>query len=126
MREAGAGMNFINKESKMDFENLTVKQVKEIKGLLGGQSSYEPLANVGDKVFIRTVTHHYTGEVVKAKKDWLELKDAAWIADDGRFNNFLKTGSANEIEPFEDNVRIPTGGILDITLWKHALPRSVK
>ena len=111
----------------MNIENMTVGQIKEIQSLFkGGAKSYEPLAEVGKKVFIRTVTHHYTGEVVKCNRNWLELKDAAWIADDGRFNNFLKTGSANEVEPFEDNVRIPIGGILDLTEWRHALPRTVK
>lgn len=111
----------------MELENLTIKQIREIQSFCGTKTkSFEPLVEVGKKVFIRTVTHHYTGECVKCNKEWLELKDAAWIADDGRFNNFLKTGSANEIEPFEDNVRIPVGGILDCTEWKHALPRSVK
>lgn len=111
----------------MNINEMTVGQVKEIQALLGGgKSKYEPIAEIGKKIFIRTVTHHYTGEVVKCNRDWLELKDAAWIADDGRFNNFLKTGSANEIEPFEDNVRIPIGSVLDVTEWKHALPRAVK
>jgi hypothetical protein len=111
----------------VNINEMTVGQVKEIQSLLGGaKARFEPLVEVGKKVFIRTVTHHYTGEVTKCNRDWLELKEAAWIADDGRFNNFLKTGDANEIEPFEDNVRVPTGGILDVTEWKHALPRSVK
>ena len=111
----------------MNVNEMTVGQVKEIQALMGEtKSKYEPIAEVGKKIFIRTVTHHYTGEVVKCNRDWLELKDAAWIADDGRFNNFLKTGSANEIEPFEDNVRVPIGGVLDVTSWRHALPRAVK
>ena len=111
----------------MNIENMTVGQIKEIQSLLGRvKTKYQPIAEIGKKVFIRTVTHHYTGEVVKCNRDWLELKDAAWIADDGRFNNFLKNGNANEVEPFEDNVRVPIGGILDITEWKHALPRVVK
>ncbi len=113
----------------MNINELTIGQVKEITALIRNKTSGENdflISEVGKKVFIRTVTHHYTGEVVSCNRDWLELKDAAWIADDGRFNEFLKTGSANEIEPFEDNVRIPIGGLLDITEWKHALPRTVK
>lgn len=111
----------------MNIESMTVAQIKEIQSVFrGGGKSFQPLVDVGKKVFIRTVTHHYTGECIACNREWLELKDAAWIADDGRFNNFLKTGAANEIEPFEDNVRIPIGGILDVTEWKHALPRTVK
>lgn len=112
----------------MDINSMTIGQLKEINALIGGQGkrSFFPLVEPGKKVFIRTVTHHYTGECVSCNRDWFELKDAAWIADDGRFNQFLKTGSANEVEPFEDNVRIPVGCVIDVTEWKHALPRSVK
>lgn len=111
----------------IDIESLTMKQIKEISAMCGAsRSDYEPLVKIGQKVFIRTVTHHYTGLVTRCNRDWLELEDAAWIADDGRFNNFLKTGEANEIEPFVNPVRIPTGGILDVTEWKFALPREVK
>lgn len=44
---------------------------------------------VGEKVFVRTVTHHYTGKLTAADEQWLVLHDAAWIADDGRFADFL-------------------------------------
>lgn len=112
----------------MDIESLTVKQVREIAGLCGSKTKrgYEPIARVGQAIFIRTVTHHYTGRVTKCNRDWLELEDAAWIADDGRFHDFLKTGNANEVEPFVNNVRIPTGCILDVTEWAKALPRDQK
>ncbi|MDD1713617.1 MAG: hypothetical protein LUQ69_10670 [Methanoregulaceae archaeon] len=82
---------------------------------------------IGKNVFIRTVTHYYTGKLVSITKEELALQDAAWIADTGRFSNALKTNSLSEIEPFEDGVIfVNRGAMIDISEWKHALPREVK
>ena len=69
---------------------------------------------IGTKYFIRTVTHHYTGELVAVYKDELVLKDVAWIADNGRFADALKTKEFEEVEPYPDGeVIIGRGAILD-------------
>lgn len=80
----------------------------------------------GKKVFIRTVTHYYAGEVEKVADGLLMLKNAAWIADTGRFHNALKDGTLTEVEPFVDPVGIPIGAIIDITTWRHSLPLTQK
>lgn len=46
-------------------------------------------AHLGEAVFIRTATHHYTGRLVAVDETFLHLDDAAWIADDGRFADCL-------------------------------------
>ena len=114
------------KGDKMEIDNLTVKEIKHIQSLLktGGESTHP--YQVGKNYFIRTVTHHYTGRLVKVTAKELVLEDAAWIADDGRFMNALKDGTLNEIEPFQDDVVIGRGAVLDATVWRHALPRSQK
>lgn len=109
----------------MNLDDLTLGQLKQLQ-TFGGGITREPIAEVGKAYFIRTVTHHYTGRCVRSNPDWLELEEAAWIADDGRFNEFLKTGNANEVEPFVNSVRIPIGCIIDLTEWQHALLRAVK
>lgn len=83
---------------------------------------------VGKNYFIRTVTHHYTGKLIKVFRNELVLMDAAWIADDGRFMNALEQGTLNEVEPFPDNqeVIIGRGSVIDATVWNHALPRKQK
>ncbi len=81
---------------------------------------YKPY-QVGDKVFIRTVTLYYTGEVVAVNGDWITLSTAAWIADTGRFHQFLTEGKCNEYEGFPEGVSIPMGSIVDISPWRHAL-----
>lgn len=67
-------------------------------------------------VFIRTVTHHYTGNVTETTGLTLTMKDAAWIADDGRLNESLKDSSNfEEVEPYLNPVTINLYSILDIT-----------
>jgi hypothetical protein len=78
-------------------------------------------------VFIRTVTHHYTGKALCIKDGFLMLKDCAWIADDGRFSTALSKGVFEEVEPFPDGlVFISLGSILDVSEWMHELPRKQK
>ena len=81
---------------------------------------------VGNPVFIRSVTHHYTGRIVEITPEVLILEDAAWIASDGRFHEALTKGVLDEVEPYSDPVAINRGAILDVTLWRHPLPREVK
>ena len=80
---------------------------------------------VGKKFFFRTVTYHLTGKVKKVIGSILELEDAAWIADSGRFNEALKNGTLNEVEPV-GSAFINVNSITDFFPWKHALPTSVK
>ena len=71
---------------------------------------------IGKKYFIRTVTMHLTGELVHVSSKELVLKDAAWIADSGRFNEFVKDVSkASEVEPFSAQVIVGRGSIVDAT-----------
>lgn len=78
-------------------------------------------------VFIRTVTHHYTGKLLCVKDGFLMLIDCSWIADDGRFSTSLEKGSLEEVEPFPAGpVFIGIGSIIDISEWKHQLPRVQK
>jgi len=38
---------------------------------------------IGKKFFIRTVTYHLVGEVVKIVGRFFQLKNASWVADSG-------------------------------------------
>jgi hypothetical protein len=76
---------------------------------------------VGQKLFIRTVTYHLVGEVVKKVGNLFELKNASWVADSGRFMNAIKDGELSEVEPV-GKCWVNTASIVDIFPWKHALP----
>lgn len=76
------------------------------------------------KVFIRTVTHYYTGRVVSVADGFVTLADAAWIADTGRFATALETGTLSEVEPYPGEVAVAIGAIVDVAPWEHELPRK--
>ncbi len=120
-------------------DELTIKEAQqrladadELRKILGGgvPLSAAPVVHpfTGEKVFIRTVTHHYTGQVVAVTADEIVLTDAAWIADDGRFADALASGELSEVEPFPEGlpVRVGRGAVVEWTLWNHDLPREQK
>ena len=80
---------------------------------------------IGKKFFFRTVTYHLTGKVKEVIGSIIELEDAAWIADSGRFNEALKNGTLNEVEPC-GTAFININSLTDFFPWKHELPTSVK
>ena len=81
---------------------------------------------VGNPVFIRTVTHYYTGRIVEIGEREIILDDAAWIACTKRLNETLITGEFDEVEPFPNPVAIGRGAIVDVTHWTKPLPTGVK
>jgi hypothetical protein len=85
----------------------------------------EVMIEVGRCYFIETVTKYWTGRVKAVDCDWIALEDAAWIADTGRFAEFLASGSPSEVEPVPDGCLelIPINQISAISEWKHRLPR---
>ena len=78
---------------------------------------------VGEKFYFRTVTYHLTGRVKKVIGSILELENAAWIADSGRFMNAIKEGKLNEVEPV-GRAYININSVTDFFPWKHALPEK--
>lgn len=65
--------------------------------------------NVGAPYFIRTVTHHHTGILSAVYQHELVLEKAAWIPDDGRFSDALKSCEFNQVEPFPDGSKVIIG-----------------
>jgi len=81
---------------------------------------------VGSAVFVRTVTHNYTGRITAVDAQWIHLDDAAWIADSDRGAAALATGKLAEVEPYPGSCVVAVGAVVDISPWLHALPREVK
>jgi len=109
----------------MNIDELTLGQLKQIQLLTGGEFSGHSW-KVGASYFIRTVTNYYTGRLMRVTDKELELEDAAWIADTGRFHDALKTGELKEVEPFTLNVIVGRGAVVDAQEWQHDLPREQK
>lgn len=83
---------------------------------------------IGKSVFIRKVTMIFTGKVVGVSDGFVQLSDAAWIADTGRYSQAVATGDFMEVEPYPDNtiVNVSTGDIVDWVEVKWPLPRLQK
>lgn len=80
---------------------------------------------VGQKLYIRTVTYHMTGKVVKRMGAFIQMEDAAWIADSGRFSNAIKEGTLDEVEPV-GTMWVNLSSIVDFFPWRHKLPTEQK
>ena len=80
---------------------------------------------VGKSFFFRTVTYHLIGKVTKRIGMFLQLDNASWIADSGRFMNAIKEGKLNEVEPV-GQAFINLESVTDFFPWKHKLPTEQK
>jgi hypothetical protein len=85
---------------------------------------------IGKAIVIRTVTMIQTGILKAVGEKELVLTDAAWIAETGRFADFLKHGpidSSAEVEPFPDGeVIVGRGAIIDAMHVNWDVPRNQK
>lgn len=82
---------------------------------------------IGKNYLIRGVTMYQVGRLVAIDAHELILADAAWVADTGHFNEALKTGTFNEVEPFiHGPIAVGRGQIVDASLFPFALPIGVK
>jgi len=133
--------HWIMDEKKINLDELTLGQVKDLLAQaapmmdpgfdlrpLPGPDFSEPLPfKVGTAYFIRTVTYHLTGRVVGIQGGFIQLGEAAWIAESGRWADVVKDGFSDksEIEPYPDGVPVfvAVAAITDAVKWQHDLPR---
>ena len=66
-----------------------------------------------------------TGKVVKRMGSFIQLEDAAWIADSGRFSQAILNGELDEVEPV-GTMWVNLSSIVDFFPWKHKLPTEQK
>jgi hypothetical protein len=102
----------------------TTEATQDTTPNLLGATTYMALYG-GKNVIVRTVTYHYTGRLVGVIGDSLVLDGGAWIADSGRWSKALASGKLDEVEMY------PTGpvvvsAIVDVTEWRHELPRVTR
>ncbi len=80
---------------------------------------------IGKCFYFRTVTYHQVGRVVKQIGDLVQLEDASWIADSGRFMQAIVNGVLDEIEPV-GTIFVNIKAVVDICPWVHDLPKEQK
>ena len=117
-----------NVENKVNIDNLTYGELKQIAALFGGAqpSALSPYV-VGKNYLIRTITMTLTGRVVSVGPQEIVLTDAAWIADTGRYANAVASGDFSEVEPYPDGQEVVVGraAVIDATIIP-SLPRKQK
>ena len=99
----------------MNIDDLTLREIKEIQAMAHGAPSMPSNPwEIGAHYVIRTVTMIKTGVLKAVHAQELVLSDACWIADTGRWHDFLKSPeSVKEVEPFTDDVIVGRGGLID-------------
>jgi len=75
---------------------------------------------LGENYLIRTVTMIFTGCIFKETNDCFVLKNAAWIADAGRWNVAVRDAEFSEVEmyPVDTEVIVFKGSIVDMCIIK--------
>ena len=112
----------------MNLDSLTLGEIKEISALLGNQntSCTKPLTKIGDKVFIRTLTYHYIGEVIEETAEAVIIDKAVWVADSGQFTKAIQEGILSEIEIIGTRTVLLKSNMVDIIKWNHEIPTERK
>jgi hypothetical protein len=106
---------------------------KLIKNYKRGRSQYNDAGDtfleglIGQRIFVRTVTHHNTGILIAYGENELILADVSWVADDGRHSVCMSKGKVREVEhwPAGVTVFVGRGGIIDVTPWNFPQIREV-
>jgi len=112
----------------MTLDELTIGDAKQLACMFGGKAvefCTKPY-KIGENYLIRTVTMIQVGRLEWVGDKEIVLSSASWVADTGRFNEAIKTGNLNEVEPFTDDVIVGRGSIIDATIWTHKLPKEAK
>ena len=109
----------------IEISDETFEKLKEQLGCYKEKDLMSLKDMIGEKFFFRTVTYHLVGKVEKQIGDFLELSNASWVADSGRFMNAIKEGKLSEVEPVgKAYLNITT--VTDFFPWKHELPKEQK
>jgi len=110
----------------ISIDDLTLGQVRELAEQFSQPSQENGFWEIGKPYLIRTVTMIDTGILVSVGEHEIILRDAAWIADTGRFAQALESCEFGEVEPFPDGlVAIGRGSMIESVRIKKA-PRGVK
>lgn len=108
-------------------ENYTIEQLEQIienKKEKEKEKQHTEQSNsfikIGKNYFFRTVSYHLLGTVIEQNGKFVKLEKASWIADSGRFANFIKNGEADEVEPV-GTVYLNLDVVVDFYEWQNKL-----
>ena len=105
----------------MNINELTIGDLQQLKKILNPtgivthvDANDEHPYEIGAVYLLRLATVYDTGRVVRVTKNEIELTEAAWIPDTGRFADAVKQAEFSEVEPFPDgSVIVGRGAVID-------------
>ena len=116
-----------------DLNKLNINELKKELDILDKQKNKITKKEVGvwiigENYFIRTVTMAVLGKLKQVTNNEFVLSEASWIADTGRFSDFLKGKYSDdlEVEPFPNEVIIGRNSLIDAVVWNNDLLRDKK
>lgn len=117
--------------SKESIEELIKAEAQKLVEAQGGtlpvpEDENCSIYQVGAKLFIRTVTNYYVGQVCFVSDDEIGMVGASWVADTGRFSEAMASGTLSEVEMYKGRISVGRGAICDVSRWGHALPTETK
>lgn len=115
----------------ININELTIGDLKEIRKLLGDTTSTTTSLRrhnfeIGKCYSIQGVTRYHVGRVVEITELGVILEDSGWVADTGRWHEYVKTGDLLEFEPTAGRIHVHFGAMSDDCEWPHPLPKAVK
>lgn len=110
-----------------DITGKDLAKLLKLVGADGDSPTKEGPWKIGQKYLVRTVTMMITGKLVAIHPQELELVEACWIANSGRFHKALRGewDTNAEHEPFPSTVIVGRGSIVDAAPLSCNLPTSV-
>lgn len=118
-----------DRSNTLDINKLTIGEAKQIAATFCGTPLSSTPANhsfeIGKAYFFQTVTLYFTGRIDAITDTDIVISEAAWIADTGRFADFIKDceKGAPEVEPMNRPYILSRSGIIGAIDAK-TLPRS--
>ena len=98
----------------MNISEMTIGQFQELQNLFKKEETSKGPWVIGTHYVIRTVTMIQTGTLKAVYPNELVLSNAVWVADTGRFHDFLKDpNKLSEAEPFTKDVIVGRNSIID-------------
>ena len=110
---------------QIEISDEMLEKIKEESGknIISDFESYKDF--IGKKWYIRTVTYHSVGKIIKIVGNLFMLEGASWVADSGRFMQAIEKGTLDEVEPV-GKMFLSINSIIDIFPWNHELPKTQK
>ena len=116
----------------MSFDDMTISEFKRLADMLSTSSSQHDSSpySPGTAWIFRCITHYTVGTVVDVVGTSIVLEPGAcWVADTGRYHEFLRDGwsAASEVEPYPDGTTtvVERGAVVDAHEWVHGHGRKV-